>query len=258
MGRIDRCTLTHMPRKHWAAVALIAAFLPAGGDCTPLIVGRSGNHIIVATNSVDTAGNSRRKLHFAKSAVVMRATQAASMTLTWPDGRTKTIDFDAALNDRIRDLDEPIGTLKDILIQDVQERIRAILQLYKPADPDRADIAHDLVSEYVIVGREHNGFLGVRVFTLEIADPKTITFQVQDLTEKLHDGEVIDYTQGEINAAKVGSKKAVLEALYARLQSHNEAAQSLGNKSFSPPYLVMDIARTGRSYLSDPGPCRVW
>ena len=54
----------------------------------------------------------------------MRATQAVSRTLKWPNGRTETIDFDAAINDRIRDLDEPIGRLQEILVQDVQERIR--------------------------------------------------------------------------------------------------------------------------------------
>src|ERR1700727_1287943 len=145
-----------MPKKHRAAAALIAAVLTTSADCTPLVVGRSGNHIIVATNSIDTDGKSRCKLHFSKSAVVMRATQAASMIFTWPDGRVETIDFDAAINDRIRDLDEPIGRLKEILIQDVQQRIRAILQRYQPLDPDRADIASDLVSEYVIVGRERN------------------------------------------------------------------------------------------------------
>jgi len=245
-----------MPTKRRAAVALIAALLTTGGDCTPLVVGRSGNHIIVATNSIDTHGNSRCKLHFSKSAVVMRATQAASMIFTWPNGRVETIDFDAAINDRIRDLDEPIGRLKEILVQDVQERTRAILQRYQPLDPDRADIARDLVSEYVIVGREHNGFLGVRAFTLQVVEPQSITFEVQDITRKLRDGEVIDYSQGEINTIKTHSQKAVRAAVYARLQSHNEVAQSLGNKAFSPPYLVVDVTHSGRSYLSDPGPCR--
>jgi hypothetical protein len=246
-----------MSKKHRAAAALMAALLTASGDCTPLVVGRSGNHIIIATNSIDTDGNSRCKLHFAKSAVVMHATQAASMSFTWPNGRTEIIDFEAAINNRIRDLDEPIGSLKEMLIQDVEERIRAMLQLYKPTDPDRSDIASDLVSEYVIVGRELNGFLGVRAFTLEVVDPQSITFQVQDITRKLHDNEVIDYSQGEIDAINAHGQKAVLAAVYARLQSHNERAQSLGNKAFSPPYLVMDVTRSGRSYLSDPGPCRI-
>jgi hypothetical protein len=246
-----------MPKKHRAAAALIAALLTTSGDCTPLVVGCSGNHIIVATNSIDTDGNSRCKLHFSKSAVVMRATQAVSMTLKWPNGRTETIDFDAAINDRIRDLDQPIGRLQEILVQDVQERIRAILQLYKPEDPDRADIARDLVSEYVIVGREHNGFLGVRAFTLQIVDPQSITFEVRDITVKLRNDEVIDYTQGEINTINAHGYKAVRAAIYARLQSHNEVAQSLGNKAFAPPYLVMDVTHSRRSYLSDPGPCGI-
>lgn len=235
----------------------MVGLLTTSGDCTPLVVGRSGNHIIIATNSIDTDGNSRCKLHFAKSAVIMHATNAASMSFTWPDGRKEFVDFEAAINDRIRDIDEPIGSLKEMLVQDVQERIRATLQLYKPTDPDRADIARDLVSEYVIVGREHNGFLGVRAFTLEVVDPQTITFQVQDITKKLHDNEVIDYSQGEIDVINARGQKAVLGAVFARLQSHNERAQSLGNKAFSPPYLVMDVTRSRRSYLSDPGPCQI-
>jgi hypothetical protein len=246
-----------MPMKHRAAFALIAAFLTTNGDCTPLIVGRSGNHIFIATNPRDTDGNSRCKLHFAKNAVVMWATQAASRTLTWPNGRTETVDFNAAINNRISDADQPIGILKELLVQDAEEHIRAILQLYKKSDLARVDIARDLVSEYVIVGREHNGFLGVRAFTLDVVDPHSITFQIHDITSKLHDGEIIDYTQGEVNTSNAHGPKAIRAAIYARLQSHNEAAQSLRNKAFAPPYLVMDVTRSGRSYLSDPGPCRI-
>ena len=246
-----------MPKKHRATGVLVAALLTTSGNCTPLVVGRSGNHIIVATNSIDTEGNSRCKLHFSKTAVVMRATQAASMTFTWPNGRVEIIDFDAAINDRIRDLDEPIGRLKEILVQDFQERIRTILQRYKPLDPDRADIASNLVSEYVIVGREHNGFLGVRAFTLQVANPQGITFEVLDITRKLRDGEVIDYSQGEINTIKAHGQKGVRAVVYARLQSHNEVAQSLGNKAFAPPYLVMDVTHSRRLYLSGPGPCGI-
>lgn len=249
--------LACMPMKRRAAAAVIAALLSTNGDCTPLIVGRSGHHIFIATNSIDTDGKSRCKLHFAKSAVIMWATQAASMTLKWPDGRAETVDFEAAMNKRVRDIDEPIDVLKEILVQVAEERIHAILQLYKEADPDRVDIARDLVSEYVIVGREHNGFLGVRAFTLAVADPQSITFQVEDITSKLHDNQIIDYTQGEIDTSNAHGQKAVRAALYARLQKHNQAAQSFGNKSFSPPYLVMDVTRSGRSYLSDPGPCRI-
>src|SRR5580698_1956562 len=73
--------LACMPMKRRAAAAVIAALLSTNGDCTPLIVGRSGHHIFIATNSIDTDGKSRCKLHFAKSAVIMWATQAASMTL---------------------------------------------------------------------------------------------------------------------------------------------------------------------------------
>ena len=185
----------------------------------------------------------------------MRATQAASMALTWPDGHTKIIDFDEALDERLKGLDEPIGTLKDILIQDVQDRIRALLQLYRPAGPDRVDIANDLASEYVIVGKERNGFLGVRAFTLEIGDPEHITFQVRDSSEKLHDGQVIDFTQGESTVFDVHGAKAVKDAVYARLQEHNESGQRFGNKSFSPPYLIVDVTHSSRSFLSNPGPC---
>lgn len=246
-----------MPKHHGAAVALLATLLTTNGDCTPLIVGRSGNHIYVATNSIDTDGKSRCKLHFAANAVIMWATQAASMTLIWPNGRTETVDFEAAINNRIRNTDEPIDLLKEILVQDVEERIRAILQRYNETDPARFSIARNLVSEYVIVGREHNGFLGVRAFTLEVVDPQKMTFEVQDITSKLHNGEVIDYTQGEVNTSKAHGQNGVRAAVYARLQSHNEAARSFGNKAFSPPYLVMDVTRYGRSYLSDPGPCRI-
>ncbi len=248
--------LTCMPVKRRVAAAIFMMFLTTLGDCTPLIVGRSGHHIFVATNSIDTAGNSHCKLHFAKSAVILWATQAASMTLKWPNGRAETVDFEAAMNNRIRDIDQPVDALKEILIQNAEERIRAILQLYKETDPDRADIARDLVSEYVIVGRERNGFLGVRAFTLKILDPQSITFQVEDITTRLHDNQIIDYTQGEIDTGSAHGQKAIRAAIEARLQKHNEVAQSYGNKSFSPPYLVMDITRSGRSYLSDPGPCR--
>lgn len=244
-----------MLRKYSAETVLIAALLTARGNCTPLIVGRSGHHMIIATNSIDSKGNSRCKLHFSKHAVVMQATQASSMIFTWPDGRTETIDFEAAMNDRIRDLDEPINRLKEILIQDAQERIRATLQHYKPSDPARADMARELVSEYVIVGRERNGFLGVRAFILEVDDPQSITFEVRDITEKLHNDEIIDYTQGKITKMNVHGQKAVHTAVYARLQRWNKEARSFGNKAFSPPYLIMDITHSGRTYLSDPGPC---
>lgn len=246
-----------MPRKYSAEAILIAALLAARGNCTPLIVGCSGNHIIVATNSIDSKGNSQCKLHFAKHAVVMEATQASSMIFTWPDGHTETIDFEAAMNDRIKDLDEPIDRLKEILLQDAEEHIRSALQHYKPADSARADMARDLVSEYVIVGKERNGFLGVRAFTLEVVDPQSITFGVQDMTAKLHNGEVIDYTEGEVTTINAHGKKAVRAAVYARLQRWNKEAQGLGNKAFSPPYLTMDITHSGRSYLSDPGPCHI-
>jgi len=246
-----------MLKKQSVAAALMAAFLTTSGDGTPLIVARIGNHIIVATNSIDTNGNSRCKLHFSRNAVVMRATQAASMIFIWPDGRKETIDFDATINDRIKDLDEPVGRLQDILIEDAQERIRTILQRYQPADPDRADIANDLVSEYVLVGPEHNGFLGVRAFTLQVTNPQSITFEVEDITTKLRKGEVVDYTQNEIGTIRAHGQKAVRAAVYALLKKHDEAAQNLGNKAFSPPYLVMDVTHSGRSYLSDPGPCRL-
>lgn len=249
-GKVKR-----MLRRRKAVAALIATLLGTQGNCTPLIVGRSGHHIFIATNSIDTQGNIRCKLHFAKHAVVMWATQASSMTMKWPTGRTETVDFEASLNDQLRESDEPIDTLKEMLVQNAEERIRSILQLYKETDPDRGDVARDLVSEYVIVGRERDGFLGVRAFTLEVDNPQSITFEVQDITSKLHDGEVIDYTEGEVNVGHARGVKAVRAAVYARLQQHSEEALRFGNKAFSPPYLVMDITRSGRSYLSDPGPC---
>lgn len=244
-----------MPGQHKALAACLAVLLTGSGNCTPLIVGRSGNHILVATNSIDTEGNSHCKVHFAKTAVVMRATQAASAKFTWPDGHAETVDFDAALNDRIRDLDEPVDRLKDILVQDAEQHIRAALELYKAEDPKRIDIAHDLVSEYVIVGREHNGFLGVRAFTLEVVNPRAITFRVSDLAGKLHDGEVVDYTEGERKANNARGMKDVRATIDNILQNHNEAAQHFGNKSFSPPYLVMDVTHSDRRFLTDPGPC---
>jgi hypothetical protein len=179
------------------------------------------------------------------------------MTVIYPDGRTKSVDFEAALNNLIRDADEPIDVLKEMLVKDAEKRIRALLDSYRATGLGRAYIASDLVSEYVIVGREHNGFLGVRAFTLDVADPQSVTFQIRDITSKLRNGEVIDYSTREVNISKAHGPKGVLAALYARLQSNDKAAQRFGNKAFSPPYLVMDITRSGRSYLSDPGPCHI-
>ena len=244
-----------MAKKQWCAALLTVALATMDGRCTPLIVGRSGAHIIVATNSIDTAGNSRCKLHLGRHVVVIRATQAASMSLTWPDGHTETVDFDVALNDLLQGLDKPVGTVREMLIADVQQRIRVLLQHYRSADHDRVEIARDLVSEYVIVGREHDGFLGVQAFTLEVTDPRSITFGVSDITEKLHDGEVIDYTGGEANVLHVHGLKAVTAAVYARLGEHADVGVSLGNKAFSPPYLVMDVTPSNRTYVSNPGPC---
>lgn len=239
-----------------ATAAIAAALLALDCDGTPLVVGRSGDHIYIATNSIDSDGNSRCKLHFGKSAVVLWATQASSMTLMWPDGRTKFVDFDASLNNLIRNADEPLDVLKEMLVQDSEKRIRGLLDSYKATDPGRFAVARDLVSEYVIVGKEHDGFLGVRAFTLDIADPQSVTFEVHDITSKLRNGEVIDYSNRDINIIKAHGPKGVRAALYAQLQSDNESAQKFGNKAFSPPYLVFDVSRTGRSYLSDPGPCR--
>jgi hypothetical protein len=239
-----------------ATVGIVAAFLTFTCDGTPLVVGRSGDHIYIATNSIDSDGNSRCKLHFGKNAVVMWATQASSMTLIWPDGSTKSVDSHDALNNLIRNANEPLDVLKEMLVQDTEKRIRGLLDSYKAKDPDRFAVARDLVSEYVIVGKEHNGFLGVRVFTLDIADPQAVTFEVHDITIKLHNGEVIDYSNRDINIIKAHGPKGVRAALYAQLQSHDKAAQSFGNKAFAPPYLVYDVTRAGGSYLSDPGPCR--
>src|ERR1700761_1992467 len=116
-----------LPRLHVAGV--LFAFLTAtSANCTPLVVAIDGHSVIVATNAIDTEGNTSCKLHFSKSAVVMQAAQAASMKFTWPDGHTETLDFEADLNNRIRDLDEPIDNLKRILIESTQTRIRSILQ----------------------------------------------------------------------------------------------------------------------------------
>jgi len=234
-----------MPKRHRAAAVLLAALLTTNGDCTPLIVGRSGHHIFVATNSIDTDGKSRCKLHFAKRAVILWATQATSMTLIWPDGHKETVDFEAAINSRIRDVDEPIDVLQEILVQDAEDRIRAMLQHYKATDLNRTDIASDLVSEYVIVGRERNGFIGVRAFTLEVSDLRSITFKVREITSKLHEGEIIDYSQGEVNTSHAHGQKALLAAIDARLQNDNEVALGFGNKAFSPP-----IRRDGCHALS--------
>jgi len=244
-----------MRKRYRVTAALVATLLTITADCTPLIIGRSGGHIFVATNSIDTNGVSRCKLHFAKHAVVLWATQAASITLSWPNGRTETVDFESALNDKIKDVDEPIDTLKDILIRDAEERIRTLLLHYRASGFDRAVVARDLQSEYVIVGREHNGFIGVRAFTLEVADPQNVLFKVQDVTRRIHNGEVIDYSQGEVNIFTAGDRKAVRSVLYDSLRQRDTVAQAAGNKAFSPPFLVMDVTRSSRTFLSDAGPC---
>jgi hypothetical protein len=59
------------------------------------------------------------------------------------------------------------------------------------------------------------------------------------------------------NTSHAHGRKAVLAAIDARLQSDNELALGFGNKAFSPPYVVMDVTHSARSYLSDPGPCRI-
>lgn len=256
MGVDDSCKLMDVQKTRLANVAIVAALLTTRCDCTPLVVGRSGNHIYIGTNSVDSDGNSRCELHFGQTAVVMWATQASSMTLKYKDGRRKSVDFEAALNNLISDVNEPIDVLKEDLVQDTEKRIRGLLDSYEKTDLDRVDLASFLANEYVIVGRENNGFLGVRAFTLYVADPLSVTFEVSDITSKLHNGEVIDYSTGEVNISKAHGPKGVRAALYARLQSHDKVAQRLGNKAFSPPYLVMDVTHSGRSYLSDPGPCR--
>jgi len=195
-------------------------------------------------------------LHFGKSAIVMWATESSSMTLKWPDGHTRSVDFELALNNLMRDTDEPIEVLKERLIQDTERLIRGLLNSYSATDPDRVDMAGDLVSEYVLVGRERNGFLGVRAFTLDVSNPRSVTFDVQDIARKLHNGEVIDYSTREVTVIKAHGTKGVRAALYSQLQTHSRIAGILGNKAFSPPYLVMDVSRSGRSYLSGPGPCR--
>jgi len=119
--------LTDVQKTLLAKVALVASLVTTQASCTPLIVGRSGNHIYIATNSIDSSGNSRCKLHFGKTAVVMWATEASSMTLKWPDGHTKSVDFEPALNNLIKDTNEPIGVLEEKLIQDTEKRIRALL-----------------------------------------------------------------------------------------------------------------------------------
>lgn len=256
MGVDDSGKLMDVQKMRLATAAIVAAILTCNCDGTPLVVGRSGDHIYVATNSIDSDGNSRCKLHFGKSAVVMWATQASSMTLKYKDGRTKSVDFEAALNNLIRDVNEPVDVLKEELVQDTEERIRGLMDSYEKTDPDRVALASLLANEYVIVGRKHNGFLGVRAFTLYVADPQSVTFEVSDITSKLHNGEVIDYSTGEVNISRAHGQKGVRAALYTRLQSHDKVAQGFGNKAFSPPYLVMDVTHSGRFYLSGPGPCQ--
>jgi hypothetical protein len=243
----DSCKLMDVQKMRLATAAIVAALLTCNCDGTPLVVGRSGDHIYVATNSIDSDGNSRCKLHFGKSAVVMWATQASSMTLIWPDGRTESVDFEAALNNLIKNANESSDVLMEMLVQDTQKRIRGLLDSYKETNLDRVDVARDLVSEYLIVGKGHDGFLGVTAFTLDVADPQSVTFEVHDITSKLHNGEVIDYSNRDIHISKAHGRKGVRAALYAQLQSDDKIAQSFGNKAFSPPYLVMDITRSGRS-----------
>ena len=187
----------------------------------------------------------------------MRATQAASMTFIWPDGHVELIDFDAELNERIKEIDETVDRIKEILIVDSERRIISILQRYKPASRQRREIARDLISEYVIVGKERNGFLGVRAFTLEVLNPSEITFDVQELPNSIRNGQIIDYSEGDIAIHEPESSKAMVETIASILQNRNRSAEVSGNNAFSPPYQIMKLTHTGLHFLSDAGPCHI-
>lgn len=185
----------------------------------------------------------------------MRAIQASSITFEWPDGRKELLDFDASLDKRVKDLDAPVDTLKTILLNDAEDQIRYALKHYKPEGFARLSLARELDSEYVIVGKESNGFTGIRAFAVRVDDPRLLTFTVNDLDGKLHKGDVADYSEGELHITRSHGRLAIQTALRARLDARNEEAHASGNMAFAPPYLIMDITHSSRSYLSDPGPC---
>jgi hypothetical protein len=185
----------------------------------------------------------------------MRAIQASSITFEWPDGRKELLDFDASLDKRVKDFDAPVGSLKTVLLNDAEDQIRYALEHYRPEGFERFLLARDLEREYVIVGKESNGFIGIRAFAVRVADPRLLTFTVNDLDVKLHKGEVADFSEGEIHITRSHGRLAIQTALLARLDARNEEARSKGNISFAPPFLLMDITHSTRSYLSDPGPC---
>ena len=84
---------------------------------------------------------------------------------------------------RFRNIDQPVGVLQDVPVQDAEEKIRSILQRYRDKDRDRAE-SHELVYGYVMVGRERDGLLVVCAFTIEVVHAQPVRLKIREITKR--------------------------------------------------------------------------
>ena len=85
--------------------------------------------------------------------------------------------------------------------------------------------------------------------------PSDMTFEVRDLNEAVRNGQVVDYSEGEVVAHERGVSEGIVDVIYTVLQNRTESAERVMNKAFSPPYLVMKVTHSGRRFISAAGPC---
>lgn len=224
--------------------------------CTPLIVAVDGHSIIVATNTIDTEGRSHCKLHFSQNVVVVRAIQAASLTFVSPNGSIERIDFERELDDLLRNSNLSVESLEKLIVEEIQAHVLALFERFKLGSLERRQIANSLESEYVIVGKKKNGFLGIRVFLFKVLDPEQPRVVIRDLDTAWQNGELIDFSEGQRATYQINSRKDTTSAIYSLLQAHSESAMKFGNKSFSSPFSLVRVMRSGFSFLSAPGVCQ--
>jgi len=234
----------------------ILVVMSEAGSCTPLVVAREGRTLILASNTTDSEGKPHCKLHFAKNAIVMRATQAASVKFIWPDGRIERIDFDEELDGSIQNMEGPLDLIETHIIEEAERRIVSVLERYEPMSGARRALSQDLISEYVIAGRERNGFLGIRAFTIRVSNPETITFDVHDLPSTIRNKQIVDYSEEDVAIYKPVGSQSPSELISSILLDRTRSAKASGNEAFSPPYVLVEVSRSGFRFLTATGPCR--
>jgi|GEM_PF-5009609 len=185
----------------------------------------------------------------------MWATQVTSVKIGFPDGHDLLVDRQAALESLLQGNHQSIEDLQELIVLESETRIKEILRLYQYQPFLQAKIAGELMAEYVLVGKDRHGFVGTRAFILAVSQPREGSFEVRSITKPLHNGEVIDYSQGEITYLNGTGRSNVIANMLVRLQQHALRASAFQNQAFAPPFVIMDVTSHSKSYLYGPGSC---